>query len=80
MIATKVGNDMGEGKSLKKDYILRAAEACLKRLQVDCIDLLQTHFDDEVTPVEETLSAYARADRARQGARHRRLQHERGAA
>jgi aryl-alcohol dehydrogenase-like predicted oxidoreductase len=59
VIATKIGNDMGEGKSLKKDYILRAAEACLRRLQVDCIDLLQTHFDDEVTPVEETLAAYA---------------------
>jgi aryl-alcohol dehydrogenase-like predicted oxidoreductase len=59
VIATKVGNDMGEGKSLKKDYILRAAEACLKRLQIDCIDLLQTHFDDDVTPVEETLAAYA---------------------
>ena len=59
VIATKVGNDMGEGKSLKKDYIQRAAEACLKRLQVDCIDLLQTHFDDEVTPVDETLTAYA---------------------
>jgi len=59
VIATKVGNDMGEGKNLTKDYILRAAEACLKRLQVDCIDLLQTHFDDEVTPPEETMQAYA---------------------
>jgi aryl-alcohol dehydrogenase-like predicted oxidoreductase len=59
IVATKVGNDMGEGINLKKDYILRAAEACLKRLQVDCIDLLQSHFDDEVTPVEETLAAYA---------------------
>jgi aryl-alcohol dehydrogenase-like predicted oxidoreductase len=59
VIATKIGNDMGEGKSVRKDYILRAAEACLKRLQVDCIDLLQTHFDDEATPVEETLGAYA---------------------
>jgi aryl-alcohol dehydrogenase-like predicted oxidoreductase len=44
---------------VRGDYIRRAAEACLKRLQVDCIDLLQTHFDDEVTPVEETLQAYA---------------------
>ena len=59
VIATKVGSDMGEGRTVRKDYVLRAAEACLKRLQVDCIDLLQTHFDDEVTPVEETLSAYA---------------------
>src|SRR4051812_24538316 len=33
VIATKVGGDMGEGKTVRKDYILRAAEACLKRLQ-----------------------------------------------
>ncbi len=59
VIATKVGNDMGEGKNLRRDYILRAVESCLKRLQIDCIDLLQTHFDDEVTPVEETMQAYA---------------------
>jgi len=59
VIATKIGSDMGEGKTLRKDYVLRAAEACLKRLQVDCIDLLQSHFDDEVTPVEETMQAYA---------------------
>jgi aryl-alcohol dehydrogenase-like predicted oxidoreductase len=30
----------------------------LQRLQIDCIDLYYTHFDDEKTPVEETLSAY----------------------
>lgn len=59
VIATKVGSDMGDGKCLKKDYILRSAEASLRRLQVDCIDLYQTHFDDDVTPVEETLAAYA---------------------
>lgn len=58
VLATKIGENMGEGRSLKKDYILRAAEACLKRLQTDRIDLLQTHFDDDVTPVEETLAAY----------------------
>ena len=59
VIATKVGSDMGEGKTVRKDYVLRAAEGCLKRLQVDCIDLLQSHFDDEVTPPEETMAAYA---------------------
>jgi aryl-alcohol dehydrogenase-like predicted oxidoreductase len=59
VIATKVGADMGEGKSVRKDYILRQAEASLKRLQIDTIDLYQTHWDDDVTPVEETLSAYA---------------------
>ncbi len=59
VIATKAGADMGEGKCVKKDYILRAAEASLKRLQIDTIDLYQTHWDDDVTPVEETLAAYA---------------------
>jgi len=59
VIATKVGSDMGEGKAVRKDYILRACEASLRRLQVDCIDLYQTHFDDEATPVEETMEAYA---------------------
>lgn len=59
VIATKVGADMGDGISVRRDYIVRHAEASLKRLRVDCIDLYQTHFDDETTPVEETLSAYA---------------------
>jgi aryl-alcohol dehydrogenase-like predicted oxidoreductase len=59
VIATKVGSDMGEGICVRKDYILRSAEASLKRLQTDRIDLYQTHFDDEKTPVEETMAAYA---------------------
>ncbi|HEX2538641.1 MAG TPA: aldo/keto reductase [Pseudolabrys sp.] len=60
VIATKVGSDMGEGICVRKDYILRAAEASLRRLGVETIDLYQTHFDDEATPVEETLEAYAK--------------------
>ena len=60
IIATKVGSDMGNGKKgLAKKYILQAAEDSLKRLQTDHIDLYQTHFDDESTPIEETLEAYA---------------------
>ena len=59
IVATKVGSDMGQGhKLLRKDYILQAAEASLRRLQVDCIDLYQSHWDDENTPFEETLGAY----------------------
>ncbi len=57
VIATKVGGDMGEGKNLRKDYILRAVEASLKRLRTDYIDLYQTHWDDLDTPIEETLEA-----------------------
>jgi aryl-alcohol dehydrogenase-like predicted oxidoreductase len=59
VIATKVGEDMGEGRSLRKEYIIRSAENSLRRLKTDRIDLYQTHFDDEVTPVEETMQAYA---------------------
>ncbi len=59
VVATKVGSDMGEGHTVRKEYILRACEASLRRLQVDYIDLYQTHFDDEVTPVEETMEAHA---------------------
>jgi aryl-alcohol dehydrogenase-like predicted oxidoreductase len=59
IIATKVGSDMGQGhKVLRKNYILQAAEASLGRLQVDCIDVYQSHWDDENTPLEETLGAY----------------------
>ena len=60
VIATKVGSDMGLGrKCLRKDYILQAAEASLRRLQVDAIDLYQSHWDDETTPLDETLESYA---------------------
>ncbi len=59
VIATKVGGDMGEGKNLRRDYVLRRTEDCLRRLGVERIDLLQTHWDDETTPVEDTLATYA---------------------
>lgn len=59
ILTTKVGSDMGNGKKgLKKEYILKAVEDSLKRLQTDYLDLYQTHFDDVKTPVEETLQAY----------------------
>lgn len=59
LIATKVGSDMGLGHvCLRRDYILEAVEASLRRLNVDCIDLYQSHWVDPDTPVEETLSAF----------------------
>ncbi len=60
VIATKVGSEMGQGrKGLSKNYIIRAAEDSLRRLQTDVIDLYQSHRDDPGTPLEETLEAYA---------------------
>ncbi|MCJ8211150.1 aldo/keto reductase [Mucilaginibacter sp. RS28] len=61
IIATKVGKPMGEDKKgLSKQYIMQAVEDSLKRLQTDYIDLYQSHDDDQQTPFEETLEAYAR--------------------
>jgi aryl-alcohol dehydrogenase-like predicted oxidoreductase len=60
VIATKVGMEMGPNKKgLSKDYIKRAAEDSLRRLQTDYIDLYQSHEDDPQTPLEETLEAYS---------------------
>jgi aryl-alcohol dehydrogenase-like predicted oxidoreductase len=64
VLATKVGADMGDGICVRKDYILRSAEASLKRLQTDRIDLYQTHYDNDATPVEETLEAYGQLIKA----------------
>ncbi len=59
IIATKVGAELSaDKKGLKKDYIIKAAEDSLNRLQTDYIDLYQSHYDDAATPVEETLRAY----------------------
>ena len=61
VIATKVGSDMGLGyRCLRKEHMLRAAEDSLRRLQVDAIDLYQSHWDDPSTPFDETLEAYQR--------------------
>jgi aryl-alcohol dehydrogenase-like predicted oxidoreductase len=60
LIATKLGLELGPGKKgLSKSYIKQAAEASLKRLQTDYIDLYQAHTDDADTPLEETLGAFA---------------------
>jgi aryl-alcohol dehydrogenase-like predicted oxidoreductase len=59
-VATKVGMETGPGENgLSRAYIMRAVERSLNRLQTDTIDLYQAHQDDEATPQEETLGAFA---------------------
>jgi aryl-alcohol dehydrogenase-like predicted oxidoreductase len=60
VIATKVRWGTGDGpndKGLSRKHILRSAEASLRRLGTDYIDLYQIHAWDPGTPIEETLSA-----------------------
>jgi len=59
VVATKVGAHP-EFKRLKPDNIARAAEASLQRLQTDYIDLYYAHYDDEDTPMVESLAAFDR--------------------
>lgn len=59
IIATKLGTDLGGGKKgLSANYMKQAVEASLKRLGTDYIDLYQSHIDDAVTPVNETMIAF----------------------
>lgn len=61
VLATKFGggmNDAGTLKGASHRYIMSAAEASLKRLRTDWIDLYQIHFPDPATPIEETLRAF----------------------
>jgi aryl-alcohol dehydrogenase-like predicted oxidoreductase len=58
IIATKFGNDMpGQGSGARPEYVRLAAEASLKRLRTDYIDLYQQHVADPDVPIAETLGA-----------------------
>ena len=68
VLATKVFGRMGQGANqvgLSRLTILQEAEASLKRLNTDHIDLYQIHGFDPLTPLEETLGAMT--DLVRQG-------------
>jgi aryl-alcohol dehydrogenase-like predicted oxidoreductase len=61
VLITKVGSDMGSGKrDLSPGYVASAAEASLRRLRVDAIDLYLSHWPDPETPCADTLGAYSR--------------------
>jgi aryl-alcohol dehydrogenase-like predicted oxidoreductase len=57
VVATKVSQHP-EFRGLSADTVAAAADASLTRLGVDSIDLYYAHFDDENTPLEETVGAF----------------------
>jgi aryl-alcohol dehydrogenase-like predicted oxidoreductase len=57
VIATKVGKSYSS-PGLNGQQIIDGAEASLRRLGVDAIDLYYAHADDPDTPLEESLAAF----------------------
>ena len=63
IIATKAGNQWradgsGWDWNPRKEYILKCADESLKRLQIDYIDLYQSHGGTMEDNIDETIEAY----------------------
>lgn len=61
IIATKVGNPMGQGpnaRGFSRKHLFEAADASLRRLGTHYIDLYQTHIWDPATNIEEMVRAF----------------------
>jgi len=59
VIATKFGMPLDEARpgGASPEYVRRAVEDSLRRLQTDYIDLYQLHAPDPDVPIVETLGA-----------------------
>jgi aryl-alcohol dehydrogenase-like predicted oxidoreductase len=57
VVATKA-SPMEKEQPLSAVEIRQACETSLRNLQTDRIDLYYAHYDDETTPLEETLTAF----------------------
>ncbi len=63
VVATKFGMDLSGANGAdwnargSRRYIVKAAEASLRRLNTEWIDLYQFHTPDPETPIDETLAA-----------------------
>ncbi|MFN8460120.1 MAG: aldo/keto reductase [Anaerolineae bacterium] len=61
IIATKARGRMWpgpDGEGLNRVHLMRAVEDSLRRLQIETIDLYQSHWPDENTSLEETFRAF----------------------
>lgn len=62
ILATKVRGQMGKGgpndQGLSRRHIHNQIRGSLKRLKTKWIDLYQSHFFDDDTPIKETLETY----------------------
>jgi aryl-alcohol dehydrogenase-like predicted oxidoreductase len=68
VIASKVASAIGDGpndRGLSRKHIMDGAEASLRRLNTDYIDLFYAHQFDTQTPIEESVRAFD--DLVRQG-------------
>ena len=71
VVATKVFSPVGPGQNdrgLSRKHIMSGIDASLRRLDMDYVDLYQTHRWDNHTPIEETMEALhdvVRAGKAR---------------
>ena len=62
ILATKMANPMGSGPNrggLSRRWMFKAADASLKRLGTDWIDIMYLHKEDHETPLEESIGAIA---------------------
>lgn len=62
IVATKVGNAMGEdrnSKGLSRRWLHQAIDASLSRLGMDHVDIWYLHREDLNTPLQETIGAVA---------------------
>jgi aryl-alcohol dehydrogenase-like predicted oxidoreductase len=67
VLATKAANPMGEGpneRGLSRKWLMQAADASLKRLGTDFIDIYYIHKEDHDTSLEVTVGALADLVRA----------------
>jgi aryl-alcohol dehydrogenase (NADP+) len=60
VLATKLANQTGKGPNgggLSRKWVMQAAEASLRRLGADTIDIYYLHKEDHQTPLAETVRA-----------------------